>query len=234
MSQKQIILACLFAIFTITGISTVIITNNRQSDFMLAAGGDTAQTVATAGGANAKTLQQAPSQDVSLSQPQAGSGSASSSGLSVTSASPYDASLGQQQTTTTDTKIADTSQSAFSQFDKYKEDSEVLYQELKIGEGAVAAQDSKVAVFYKGWLTNGTLFDQTNVNDKGEQEPFVFTVGAGQVIQGWDLGVQGMKVGGTRRIIIPPSLGYGTTGAGEGAIPPNAVLVFDVTLLAVE
>ena len=81
---------------------------------------------------------------------------------------------------------------------------------------------------YTGWLTNGTQFDSS----KDRNDPFEFHLGQGQVIAGWDEGVAGMQVGGTRKLTIPPALGYGARGAG-GVIPPNATLVFEVELLAV-
>jgi FKBP-type peptidyl-prolyl cis-trans isomerase len=105
----------------------------------------------------------------------------------------------------------------------------------KIGDGAAAVPGKEVSVHYTGWLhdpaaagAHGRKFDSSR--DRGE--PFSFKLGAGQVIRGWDQGVAGMKVGGTRTLIIPPDLGYGARGAG-GAIPPNATLVFDVELLGV-
>ena len=107
------------------------------------------------------------------------------------------------------------------------------YTDNKIGEGAVAAAGSKVSVHYTGWLykdgTKGAKFDSSL--DRGQ--PFDFTLGAHQVIAGWDEGVAGMKVGGERTLIIPPELGYGARGAG-GVIPPNATLIFDVQLLKVQ
>ena len=101
-------------------------------------------------------------------------------------------------------------------------------EEVTVGSGAAAASGQKVKVHYTGWLTNGTKFDSS----KDRNDPFVFPLGAGQVIKGWDEGVQGMKVGGKRKLTIPPALGYGARGAG-GVIPPNATLVFEVELLAV-
>jgi FKBP-type peptidyl-prolyl cis-trans isomerase len=100
------------------------------------------------------------------------------------------------------------------------------YLDLKIGTGAVAQPGQQAEVHYTGWLTSGQKFD-SSVDRK---EPFAFKLGAGQVIKGWDEGVAGMKVGGKRKLMIPPALGYGARGAG-GVIPPNADLVFEVELL---
>ena len=102
------------------------------------------------------------------------------------------------------------------------------YQEVKEGNGDVASAGKTVSVHYTGWLTNGTKFDSSK--DRGQ--PFSFPLGGGRVIKGWDEGVQGMKVGGVRKLTIPPDLGYGARGAG-GVIPPNATLVFEVELLKV-
>jgi FKBP-type peptidyl-prolyl cis-trans isomerase FkpA len=101
-------------------------------------------------------------------------------------------------------------------------------EDLTVGSGAAAAAGQKVKVHYTGWLTNGTKFDSSK--DRGD--PFEFPLGGGRVIKGWDEGVQGMKVGGKRKLTIPPGLGYGARGAG-GVIPPNATLVFEVELLGV-
>jgi FKBP-type peptidyl-prolyl cis-trans isomerase FkpA len=100
--------------------------------------------------------------------------------------------------------------------------------EIVEGDGATATAGVRVTVHYTGWLTDGTKFDSS----KDRNDPFVFGLGQGQVIRGWDEGVQGMKVGGRRKLTIPPSMGYGARGAG-GVIPPNATLVFEVELLAV-
>lgn len=102
------------------------------------------------------------------------------------------------------------------------------YQDVKEGTGDVATAGKTVSVHYTGWLTNGTKFDSSK--DRGK--PFEFPLGGGRVIRGWDEGVQGMKVGGVRRLTIPPELGYGARGAG-GVIAPNATLVFEVELLQV-
>ncbi|NQV98558.1 MAG: FKBP-type peptidyl-prolyl cis-trans isomerase [Rhodospirillales bacterium] len=99
---------------------------------------------------------------------------------------------------------------------------------LKVGDGIAAVNNAKVSVHYSGWLKDGKKFDSSL--DRGK--PFDFYLGAGQVIAGWDIGVLGMKIGGKRRLTIPPHLGYGARGAA-GAIPPNATLVFEIELLAV-
>jgi peptidylprolyl isomerase len=107
------------------------------------------------------------------------------------------------------------------------------YTDTKTGDGATATPGNKVSAHYTGWLYNngakGAKFDSSV--DRGQ--PFQFTLGAHQVIAGWDEGVAGMKVGGKRTLIIPPELGYGARGAG-GVIPPNATLMFDVELLGVQ
>ncbi len=104
------------------------------------------------------------------------------------------------------------------------------YWDVKVGLGATATTGHKVKVHYTGWLTNGKKFD-SSVDRK---QPFEFQLGAGQVIKGWDEGVAGMKVGGKRRLEIPPALGYGSRGVGGGLIPPNSTLLFDVELLDVK
>lgn len=116
----------------------------------------------------------------------------------------------------------------FGQYEKYKDDQSALFADIKIGTGAEASSGKKLAVNYQGWLTNGTMFDQ-NVNP---DKPFIFTLGAGSVIAGWEQTVGGMKVGGQRLLIIPPSVGYGSTA--QKTIPANSVLIFEVSLQAVE
>ncbi|MEI7555618.1 MAG: FKBP-type peptidyl-prolyl cis-trans isomerase [Chloroflexota bacterium] len=103
------------------------------------------------------------------------------------------------------------------------------YYDTVVGSGAQPKVGQSVSVHYSGYLTNGTKFDSSV--DRGQ--PFKFVLGVGQVIKGWDEGVATMKVGGKRRLLIPPSLGYGAQGAGT-SIPPNAELIFDVELLAVQ
>ncbi len=108
----------------------------------------------------------------------------------------------------------------------------LVIDDTAIGSGEAATAGSQVSVHYTGWLlengAKGRKFDSSK--DRGD--PFVFPLGRGHVIKGWDEGVQGMKVGGSRTLTIPPGLGYGARGAG-GVIPPNATLVFEVELLNV-
>jgi FKBP-type peptidyl-prolyl cis-trans isomerase len=108
----------------------------------------------------------------------------------------------------------------------------LIYEDTLIGEGDTAKAGDEVSVHYTGWLYQneqaGAKFDSS----KDRNDPFEFSLGAGMVIKGWDEGVQGMKVGGARTLIIPATLGYGARGAG-GVIPPNATLKFDVELLAI-
>lgn len=112
--------------------------------------------------------------------------------------------------------------------DMERRDSGLYVQDLAPGDGAEATPGNRVSVHYTGWLPDGTQFDTSR--DMGQ--PFQFTLGAGQVIPGWDEGVAGMREGGIRRLVIPPELAYGSQGAG-GVIPPNTPLVFEVELLEV-
>ncbi len=134
------------------------------------------------------------------------------------------------------TATATTSSSPTSSKTETPSMTELSKTDVKVGDGAEATLHKMVSVHYTGWLydpnaadKHGTKFDSSR--DRGQ--PFEFPLGGGRVIQGWDQGVAGMKVGGQRTLIIPPELGYGARGAG-GVIPPNATLIFDVELLGVQ
>ncbi len=106
--------------------------------------------------------------------------------------------------------------------------SELIIEDITVGDGAEAVAGKNISVHYTGYFEDGNVFDSSK-----SRGPFTFKLGAGRVIKGWDMGFDGMKVGGSRKLTIPGHLGYGERGAG-GVIPPNATLVFDVELLAVE
>ncbi|MDG1483413.1 MAG: FKBP-type peptidyl-prolyl cis-trans isomerase [Myxococcota bacterium] len=108
-----------------------------------------------------------------------------------------------------------------------EDEGELISEDLVVGEGDEAVKGSTVSVHYTGWLTSGRKFDSSL--DRGQ--PFSFRIGAGQVIAGWELGVEGMKVGGKRKLTIPSSLGYGRRGTGP--IPGGATLVFEIELLGI-
>ncbi|HEX9192346.1 MAG TPA: FKBP-type peptidyl-prolyl cis-trans isomerase [Burkholderiales bacterium] len=101
-------------------------------------------------------------------------------------------------------------------------------EDTVVGEGAAAASGRDVTVHYAGWLADGTQFDSS----REKQDPFEFTLGKSEVMAGWEEGLSGMRVGGTRKLVVPPQLAYGEAGAGD-TIPPNATLTFEVELLAV-
>jgi FKBP-type peptidyl-prolyl cis-trans isomerase FkpA len=112
---------------------------------------------------------------------------------------------------------------------------ELIKTDVKLGTGDVATAGKNVSVHYTGWLYDAAAMDHHGKkfdSSRDRNEPFEFPLGGGRVIKGWDVGVEGMKIGGQRTLIIPASMGYGARGAG-GAIPPNATLVFDVELLGV-
>ncbi len=104
----------------------------------------------------------------------------------------------------------------------------LYFRDRTVGGGALVQSGTRAAVHYKGWLANGTLFDQRQPPDA----PFSFTVGQDNVIAGWHLGIPGMRVGGVRQLVLPASLAYGSQGAGS--IPPNAILVFEVSAVGAQ
>ena len=108
----------------------------------------------------------------------------------------------------------------------------LIIEEISVGSGDEASAGQQVSVHYTGWLFYGGEKGKKFDSSKDRNEPFAFSLGGGNVIRGWDEGVAGMKVGGSRVLTIPPELGYGSRGAG-GVIPPNATLIFEVELLGV-
>jgi len=108
------------------------------------------------------------------------------------------------------------------------QESGLVKEDLVVGRGAAAESGNDVVVHYVGWLTNGQQFDSS----RARRDPLDFALGAGDVIKGWDQGIEGMRVGGKRKLTIPAALAYGDQGCG-GVIPPNATLVFEVELLEV-
>lgn len=160
----------------------------------------------------------------------------SSGGLSVVSASGGSQGVGQANLQGQQTGSGKSGSSnggidptKFGEYDKYKDSPSALYADVQQGTGKELGANMRAAVFYKGWLTNGSLFDQSQASSDGKIQPFVFQMGVGQVIPGWEQSMAGMKVGGTRLLIIPPAVGYGSQG--QGPIPPSAVLVFLVQLV---
>jgi len=139
---------------------------------------------------------------------------------------------GNGSTTSGSSSSSTVNPASFSQYDKYATNSTALFGDIQVGSGATLGANQKASITYKGWLTNGTLFDQSQTNSSGQLAPLNFTLGANQVIPGMEEGVTGMKVGGSRLIIVPPALGYGAQG--QGSIPGNAVLVFQVQLVSVQ
>jgi FKBP-type peptidyl-prolyl cis-trans isomerase len=154
------------------------------------------------------------------SAPAAATGSSASSAVPTTGTSTTTAS-GMSATVTTGAPAAASQEVTMA--------SGLKYQDLVVGTGAEAAAGKTVSVHYTGWLTDGTKFDSSV--DRGQPLP-PFKLGTGAVIKGWDDGVAGMRVGGKRKLTIPPGLAYGERGS-PGVIPPNATLMFDVELLGV-
>lgn len=120
----------------------------------------------------------------------------------------------------------------YKQYEKYKPETTALFSDVQVGTGATLGPKQQAAVYYRGWLTNGSKFDESRAGTDGRMEPFVFTLGEGRVIPGWEQGLAGMKVGGVRLLVVPPAAGYGSTG--QGSIPPDSVLVFQVQLADVK
>ncbi len=119
----------------------------------------------------------------------------------------------------------------FGTYNSHVSDKTASYSELNAGSGTAVVDGSQVNVLYKGWLTNGTLFDQSRAGSDGKLQAFTFTEGQHQVIAGWEEGLEGAKPNSVRLLVVPPAAGYGATG--QGPIPGNAVLVFQVQVISV-
>lgn len=192
-----------------------------------------AETSNNSDGGRVGTLSPPGSDTISL-EPKSNSGS--SGGLSVNDSPSLSANLGSGSTanlsTGSNSTANNTSNNSFKEYEQYKDKDQAMFGEIQEGNGAVARKDSQLAVTYVGYLTNGEIFDQSRPGNNGQLQPLLFTLGGGQLIPGFEQGVTGMKAGGKRRIIIPPSLGYGDKA--QGNIPANSVLIFDVELTAVQ
>lgn len=188
----------------------------------------------------ADVKQTAGNHTISLNQPS--DSDSNSGGLSVsgqadslgqlTGGSSGDQSQGTGNGNSGSSSGGDVNPASFSQYDKYKSSQNALFGDIQQGSGAALAAGQKASIYYKVWLTNGALVDQSPVSSSGQPQPFSFTLGGHQVILGLEQGVAGMKVGGKRLVIVPPAVGYGSQG--QGAIPANAVLVFEVQLLSAQ
>lgn len=141
-------------------------------------------------------------------------------------------SLGSSTDKSTSESTDEEQKQNFTEYDKYKDQKSALFGEVKAGTGTEAKVNDKVGIYYKGYLTNGQVFDNQWPAKPGDKpKAFEFVLGSNSIIPGLQQGVVGMKVGGVRRIIVPPSVGYGEKG--QGSIPPDSVLIFDVELLSV-
>jgi len=159
------------------------------------------------------------------SSSQSGIGSSAEGSSSSQSNATSSSGSGSSATSATDP-------STFAQYNKYSTSTTALFGDVQVGTGTTLAVGQTAVITYKGYLTNGTLFDESKTESNGQLQPLTFVLGQHQVITGMEEGISGMKVGGSRLIIIPPGLGYGSTA--QGSIPPNSVLIFIVDLLDVQ
>lgn len=228
LKNKKLIIAGAVSIVVIAGIGAGLWWQFGKSTDVSAA-----TTTEVAGAVSALNPQQSQSDTISLTPKPAEQKDPNA--LSVNDGQSASANLGsgsRQQVSQSNNSNSGASSQDFSQYEQYKDKNEVFFGEIVTGTGQEAVKDKQLAVTYKGYLTNGQVFDQSRATNNGQLQPLLFTLGAGQLIPGFEQGVAGMKVGGTRRVIIPPSLGYG--GNAQGGIPANSVLVFDITLTAAQ
>jgi FKBP-type peptidyl-prolyl cis-trans isomerase len=221
------------------------LSSQEAADAAIDARNTVADTTSTGAGNSATPLSPTASGATSTTSSQASTGlqatsSSGSAGLGQISPSGQAATAtGQGQSNSASSGSGSNSGSSnpfdpktFAQYEKYKNDTTALEADAQAGTGTVLEAGKKATVYYRGWLTNGTLFDQSRPDANGQLQPFSFTLGSHQVISGWEQALAGMKVGGVRLLIVPPSVGYGATG--QGSIPPNSLLVFQVQLVNVE
>lgn len=176
--------------------------------------GNSANDNATVGNTNAQTI----------------SGATTNTGITINGGASGSSSDVNANSSSDPAKLIDPT--TFAQYDKYKDAQSASYIDLQKGTGDTVSEGKTAVVVYRGWLTNGTLFDESKVSSDGKLQAFSFVIGQHQVIAGWEQAVNGMKVGGVRLLIIPPAAGYGATG--QGSIPGNSVLVFQVQLVQVQ
>jgi FKBP-type peptidyl-prolyl cis-trans isomerase FkpA len=192
-----------------------------------AAVGSSAQQIGVSTASNASSMGQ-----LNSSSSQSTSG-ASTSGQSAVTTSPTATAAGSNTSSSESAALAHLlDPTTFSKYDvpQYIDGASASYVDLITGTGATLVDGDTASVYYKGWLTDGTLFDETKADSSGQMQPFDFSYGTSPsaVIGGWQQGMEGMKVGGVRLLIIPPAVGYGS--AGNASIPGNAVLIFQVQL----
>lgn len=153
----------------------------------------------------------------------------SSTNLGQLNSKPNDKATGSNSSSGSSSTI---DPNTFAQYEQYKNAQNGLFGDIVKGDGAEFIAGKTGTLNYKGWLTNGKLFDASRPNSDGSIQPFVVKLGANQVIPGFEQGLAGMKVGGTRLIIVPPVVGYGANEKEN--IPANSVLIFEVKLLSVQ
>lgn len=192
-------------------------------------GGTTTNAVSGSDG-QAIPLNQTPSADNTKNSGLSVSNSTASNGLGQTNQKQSAQGTSQNSGSSNGSNPFDTS--TFGQYEKYKTGTSALFGDAIKGDGTELTEGKKAAVYYRGWLTNGTLFDESRKGNDGNLQPFVFQLGAHQVIPGWEQALAGMKVGGVRLVIVPPAVGYGANA--QGSIPANSVLIFQVQLAAVQ
>lgn len=239
MSKKTYIIVGVIALFVLGGGATgAYLYLNKAPDAKLRLAMQSVDVSAAGKTAVLGTQTKSSSGGTGLSVTSGASGDLASQGLGAGGSLPVGGGLGSSASTNSSSSTPSASEiyakapgpDTFKQYDQYKDSKDALFADIVVGSGAEVTNGQKVAVYYKGWLTNGELFDQSRADGDGNPQTFTFEIGKHEVIAGWEQDIVGMKVGGIRRMIIPPAVGYGATGQGE-TIPPNSVLVFDVQLI---